>query len=147
MTETRGRSRARRAATAGAAVGATTAVASGAGSVAAAAYFARRVLTPDRRRPDDVVVRSAGASSVLLETTAETVVPGRYGLWIEDGFGHVRLGDVQRLDTAAGLVERELLGVDRGYLAPGPARWNTYFHGGPPDVTIGAPDRARDVCR
>jgi pimeloyl-ACP methyl ester carboxylesterase len=139
VTETPGRTRARRAATAGAAVGATTAVASGAGSVAAAAYFARRVLTPDRRRPDDVVVRSAGASSVLLETTAETVVPGRYGLWIEDGFGHVRVGDVQRLDTASGLVERELLGVDRGYLAPGPARWNAYFHGGPPDVTIGAP--------
>lgn len=139
MTEAPTRTRARRAARAGAAVGATTAVASGAGSVAAAVYFARRVLTPDRRRPDDVVVRRAGGSSVVLEVTAETVAPGRYGLWIEDGFGHVRIGDVLRLDTASGLVERQLLGVDRGYLAPGPARWNPYFHGGPPDVTIGAP--------
>ncbi len=116
----------------------TSAVASGAGSLAAAAFFARRVLTPDRQRPDDVVVRSAGAHSVTLTATPETVVPGRYGLWIEDGFGHVRLGDVVHVDTAAGTVERELVAVDRGYLAPGTARWNPYFHGGPPDTSIGA---------
>lgn len=133
------RNRARTAAIAGAAVGATTAVASGAGSLAAAAYFARRVLTPDRQRPDDVVVRRAGSHTVTLGTTPETVVPGRYGLWIEDGWGHVRVGDVVGVDTAAGTVERELLGVDRGYLAPGGARWNPYFHGGPPDVSIGVP--------
>jgi uncharacterized protein len=50
----------------------------------------------------------------------------------------VRVGDVVRLDAASGTVERELLAVDRGYLAPGPARWNAYFHGAPPDVSIGA---------
>ena len=132
------RSRARRAAAAGAAVGVTSAVASGAGSLAAAAYFARQVLTPDRRRPDDVVVRAAGARTVTLTATPETVVPGRYGVWIEDGFGHVRVGDVVRVDATAGIVERELIAVDRGYLAPGPARWNAYFHGAPPDVSIGA---------
>jgi pimeloyl-ACP methyl ester carboxylesterase len=131
--------RVRRAATAGAAVGATTAVASGAGSLAAAAYFARRVLTPDRRRPDDVVVRSVGPSSLVLGANDETVVAGRYGLWTDGGSGHARLGDVVRLDLAAATVERELLGVDRGHLAPGTARWNPYFHGGPPDVSIGAP--------
>jgi uncharacterized protein len=130
--------RVRRAATAGAAVGVTGAVASGAGSLAAAAYFARRVLTPDRQRPDDVVVRAAGAHTVTLTTTPETAAPGRYGLWIEDGFGHVRVGDVVRVDAAAGTVERELLAVDRGSLAPGTARWNAYFHGAPPDVSIGA---------
>ncbi len=133
------RSRTRRAATAGAAVGVTTAVASGAGSLAAAAYFARRVLTPDRQRPDDVVVRAAGRRTVTLGCTPETVVPGRYGLWIEDGWGHVRIGDVVGVDTAARTVERELITVDRGYLAPGGARWNPYFHGGPPDVSIGVP--------
>lgn len=131
------RSRARTLAVAGAAVGATTAAASGAGSLAAAAYFARKVLTPDRHRPDDVVIRSAGARSVTLGTTAETVVPGRYGLWIEDGWGHVRVGDVLDVDLGAGTVERELLGVDRGYLAPGPARWNSYYHCAPPDESIG----------
>ena len=132
-------SRARQVATATAAVGATTAVASGAGSLAAAAYFARKVLTPDRHRPDDVLIRSAGSTSVVLGVSPETVVPGLYGLWIEDGFGHVRVGDVLGLDTAAGTVERELVAVDRGYLAPGPARWNQYYYGGPPDVSIGAP--------
>ena len=132
------RSRVRRAAAAGAAVGVTSAVASGAGSLAAAAYFARRVLTPDRQRPDDVVVRAAGAHTVTLTASPETVVPGRYGLWIEDGFGHVRVGDVVHVDTAAGTVERELVAVDRGYLAPGTARWNPYFHGGPPHTPLGA---------
>jgi hypothetical protein len=125
--------------TAGAAVGATTAVASGAGSLAAAAYFARRVLTPDRQRPDDVVVRAAGSTTVTLGITPETVVPGRYGLWIDDGWGHVRVGDVLAIDTAAGTVERELVAVDRGYLAPGTARWNAYYHGAPPDVSLGVP--------
>ena len=139
VTDSPPRSRARRAATAGAAVGATTAVASGAGSVAAAAWFARRVLTPDRHRPDDVVVRAAGSSTVVLGITPETVVPGRYGLWIDNGFGHVRVGDVVSVDPASGTVERELLGVDRGYLAPGGARWNPYYYGAPPDECLDLP--------
>ncbi|MEO6789858.1 MAG: alpha/beta hydrolase [Ornithinibacter sp.] len=137
MSEARPRATARRVATAGAAVGATTAVASGAGSLAAAAYFARRVLTPDPQRPDDVVIRKVGPTSVTLETTAETVVPGRYGLWLDGGRGHARLGEV--LGIEAGHVERELLGVDRGRLAPGPARWNPYFYGAAPDVSLGVP--------
>jgi uncharacterized protein len=128
----------RRAAVAGAAVGVTGAVASGAGSLAAAAYFARRVLTPDRQRPDDVVVEAVGARGVTLTANPETVVPGRYGLWTDDGRGHVRLGNVLRVDTAAGTVEREVLGVDAGSPLPGPARWNPWFHAGPPETSIGA---------
>ncbi|MGG5258817.1 alpha/beta hydrolase family protein [Phycicoccus avicenniae] len=128
---------ARRVAVAGAAVGGTAALASGGGSLAAAAYFARKVLTPDARRPDDVVVRAADAHSVTLDTTAETVVPGRYGLWLEEGEGHARVGEVLELDAASGTVRRELLGVDRGVLGPGPARWNQYFHGSPPDESLG----------
>ncbi|MGB7818040.1 MAG: alpha/beta fold hydrolase, partial [Ornithinibacter sp.] len=106
---------------------------------AAAAYFARRVLTPDPLRPDDVVVRAVTPSSVTLEATAETVVPGRYGLWLEGGTGHARLGKVLGVDAAAGLVERELLGVDSGELGPGSARWNQYFHGAAPDLSMGTP--------
>ncbi len=131
--------RAKRAVVAGAAVGATTAVASGAGSLAAAAYFARKVLTPDRRKPDDVVIRAVGEHTVTLEASVETVVPGRYGLWIDGGHGHVRLGDVVGLDPDQGLVERELVAVDRGYLAPGGARWNQYYFGAPPDESLGLP--------
>jgi alpha-beta hydrolase superfamily lysophospholipase len=127
----------RRAALAGAAVGGTAAVASGAGSFAAAAYFARRILTPDPRRPDDVVVTAVGADTVTLGATAETVVPGRYGLWLDGGAGHARLGDVLQVDAERGLVERELLGVDSGHLTPGGARWNQYYYGSPPDASLG----------
>ncbi|MBM6403956.1 alpha/beta hydrolase [Phycicoccus sp. CSK15P-2] len=127
------------AAVAGAAVGGTTVVASAAGSLTAAAYFARRVLTPDAHRPDDVVVRCADGRAVVLDTNAETVVPGRYGLWTSGGAGHARLGDVLELDAAAGLVTRELLGVDAGDIGPGPARWNQYFYAAPPDDSLGLP--------
>ncbi len=88
-----------------------------------------------------------GSSSVTLTATPETLVPGRYGLWIDNGFGHVRIGDILRTDPEADVVERELIAVDRGYLAPGTARWNAYFHGAPPDVTIGAATEHVDVCR
>ncbi|MGL5912490.1 MAG: hypothetical protein ACRCZP_20955, partial [Phycicoccus sp.] len=83
-------SRLRRAAVTGAVLGATAAFASGAGSVAAAAYFARRVLTPDRQRPDDVVVHAVGDGRITIGATAETVAPGRYGLWLSGGVGHAR---------------------------------------------------------
>jgi uncharacterized protein len=129
----------RRAAGAGVVMGATTAVASGVGSLAVATYFARRVLTPDRRRPDDVMVTRVDDATLTLEVTPETAAPGRYGLWTHHGAGHLRLGDVVRLDAEAGTVERELLGVDRGPVSPGPARWNQYFFGGPPDVSLGLP--------
>ncbi|MBR7742432.1 alpha/beta hydrolase [Phycicoccus sp. BSK3Z-2] len=130
-------SRAKVAAIAGAAVGGTATVASAGGSLAAAAYFARRVLTPDPFRPDDVVVREVEDDAVVLDTTAETVVPGRYGLWLDNGRGHARLGDVTDLDAAAGTVRRVLLGVDAGRLRPGTARWNGYFVGSPPDESLG----------
>lgn len=131
------RGRVRVAATAGAALGATTALASAAGSLAGAAYFARRVLTPDTRRPDDVVVRAVDDESVTMETTAETVVPGRYGLWTDEGRGHCRVGDVLELDLGAGLVRRALLGVDAGTVGPGSARWNGYYYGDSPDRCVG----------
>ncbi len=127
----------RRAAVAGAAAGTTVAVASGAGSLAAAAYFARKVLTPDLRRPDDVAVISVGEETVILGTTVETVVPGRYGLWTDGGRGHARIGEVVGLDRGRGVVERELLGVDEGRLTAGGARWNQYYYGFPPDRSLG----------
>jgi pimeloyl-ACP methyl ester carboxylesterase len=69
------------------------------------------------------------------------VAPGRYGLWIENGWGHVRVGDVVDVDRGRGLVERELIAVDSGYLAPGGARWNQYYYGSPPDESLGLETR------
>lgn len=127
----------RRAAVAAAAVGATTTIASAAGSLAAAAYFARRVLTPERERPDDTEILEVREGRVLLSATAETVVPGRYGLWLGGGLGHVRIGDLTSTDVEADTVEREVLGVDRGELRPGGARFDGYYYVGTPEQALG----------
>ncbi|WP_404383068.1 alpha/beta hydrolase [Knoellia locipacati] len=132
----------RRAAVAAAAVGATTTLASAAGSLAAAAYFARKVLTPERQRPDDTEILEVRGNRVLLSATAETVVPGRYGLWLDGGQGHVRIGDLTSTDLAADTVEREVLGVDHGELAPGGARFDGYYYVGTPDQALGLPTEA-----
>nr|WP_156996890.1 alpha/beta fold hydrolase [Knoellia aerolata] len=127
----------RRASLAAAAVGATTTIASAAGSLAAAAYFARRVLTPERNRPDDVEILDVPPGRVVLSATAETVVPGRYGLWLDGGRGHARLGDLVDTDVAEDTVEREVLGVDAGELRPGGARFDGYYYAGTPDTALG----------
>lgn len=121
------------AASAGAAMG------TGAASLAGAAYFARRVLTPDRRRPDDTLVVAVAATEIGLDITAETVVPGQYGLWFDGGHGHLRLGEITGIDEAAGRVRRELIGIDAGAPAPGPARWDGYYYSTPPDLSLGVP--------
>lgn len=124
---------ARRAAVGSAIASGSLAGLTAASSVTAAAYFARRVLTPDRQRPDDTPVLGVEDGAVTLGVTPETVVPGRYGLWLDGDEGHCRVGDILDLDEAAGRVRRQVLGVDYGRLGPGFARWNQYYYGGPPD--------------
>ncbi len=106
--------------------------------MAAATLLARKVVTPDVEQPDDVVVLGHQGRTVTLGATVETVVPGRYGLWLDGGAGHARLGDVLGRDDST--VTRELLAVDRGRLRPGPARWNQYFYWDRPSVSMGVPD-------
>ncbi len=117
------------------------------GSLAAASYFARRVLTPDPERPDDVVVVEVGDDEVTLEATEDTVAPGRYGLWLDGGAGHARLGDVLGREGGVGhgTVRRELLGVDAGELVAGTARWNQYFYAGDPKTALGLETRTAQV--
>ncbi len=124
---------ARRAAVGGAIASGSIAGLTAASSVTAAAYFARRVLTPDRQRPDDTPIVAVEDGTVTLGMTPETVVPGRYGLWLDGVEGHCRVGDILDVDESAGRVTRELLGVDYGRLTPGFARWNQYYYGSPPD--------------
>jgi uncharacterized protein len=113
-------------------VGASLAVAAGAGVSALATVYARKVVTPDAEKPDDVEVLAVGAGSVTLRATPETIAPGRYGLWLDGGGGHARLGEVVDHDEQARTVTRRLLSVDRGHLREGPARWNQYFYVGSP---------------
>ncbi|MEI2775463.1 MAG: alpha/beta fold hydrolase [Tetrasphaera sp.] len=136
MTE---RSVARKAVTGVAVASAGAAMGTGAASLAGAAYFARRVLTPDRRRPDDTNVVDVTADYLDLELTPETVVPGRYGLWIDGGRGHLRLGEILAVDERRGVVRRVVEGVDVGEPVPGPARWNGYYYGTAPDRSLGVP--------
>ncbi len=121
----------------GAAAGGALALATGALTSGAAAYFARRVVTPERHKPDDVEVLSVGAGTVTLRATPETVAPGRYGLWLAGGSGHCRLGAVLERDDEARTVTRQVLGSDGGRLVAGPARWNSWYHAGPPSVSLG----------
>ena len=74
----------------------------GAGSVwvAGATYFARRVLTPDLVRPDDTEIHVIHDDSITLSGTADLLVPGRYGLWLDGGRGHARVG----LDRRGGVI-------------------------------------------
>ncbi len=118
-------------------VGAGALVAAGAAASATAAYFARRVVSPDNERPDDVEVLGIGAGTVTLRATDETVAAGRYGLWLDAGSGHARLGEVIDHDTTARTVTRRLLGVDGGTLREGAARWNQYFYAGNPGSALG----------
>ena len=136
---------ARKAAVAGAVAAASVAAAGAISSLSAAAYFARRALTPDRERPDDTHILAVDEGSVTLGLTPETVIPGRYGLWLDGGGGHARLGDILDLDEAAGRVRREVHGVDFGQLAPGFARWNQYYFAGPPDRALGVRTTYADV--
>src|SRR6478609_7352006 len=114
-------------------------------SVGVAAYVARRSLTPDRQRPDDTQILAVDEGSVTLDLTPESIVPGRYGLWLDGSSGHVRLGDLLDVDEDRGRVRRQVLGVDSGHLAPGYGRWDQYFYAGPPDRALGLRTEYVDV--
>ena len=135
----------RRGAAVAGAAGALVAGMSAAGTLGAATYFARRVLTPDPRRPDDTEVLAVTDAVVTLGLTDNTVAAGRYGLWLDGGEGHARLGDVLEVDRAAGVVRRHVEAVDRGHLEVGPARWNQYYYGLPPQESLGLTTRDVDI--
>lgn len=134
----------KRAAVGAAAVAGSAAAGTAAASFSAAAYFARRVLTPDRRRPDDTEVLEVGAGQLVLRAGPETAVPGRYGVWLDGGRGHVRVGEILERDEER--VCREILGRDFGILRPGPARWNSYYYCAPPEISLGLATRHVEIA-
>lgn len=100
-----------------------------------AAYFTRRVVTPLAVKPDDLEIYDVGPDRVVLSSTPDTRVPGRYGLWLDGGRGHARIGAIIADDGAT--VTRELEQVDAGELHPGPARFNQYYVAGDPTTAWG----------
>ena len=111
------------------------------GSLATATYFARKVLIPDQRRPDDVEILAVDESRVTFAEGPETVVPGRYGVWLDGGAGHARVGDIVERDGQAATVVRDLIALDKGALRPGSARWNSYYYWTDPLTSMGLPYR------
>ena len=90
------------------------------GSVAAAAYFARKVITPDELQPDDVEILRHDAETVTFALTPDTVVPGRYGVWLDGGAGHARVGEIVDTDADVGdpPARRRRPRTDRGRARP-----------------------------
>ncbi len=113
----------------------------GAVSMGTATYFAHRIITPEHEKKDDVTILAVDDDSVTLRATPDTTSPGRYGLWLDKGAGHARVGRILATEGSGrgATVVRELLGVDEGELAPGPARWNKYFYCGTPGTALGLP--------
>ena len=119
----------------------------GAVSMGTATYFAHRIITPEHEKKDDVTITDVDldARTVTLRADPQTTSPGRYGLWLDHGEGHARLGEMvepAHEDDGPGgrrqtTVTRELLGVDAGELMPGPARWDKYFYCGTPTSALG----------
>jgi pimeloyl-ACP methyl ester carboxylesterase len=126
-----------------AAAGAGSALGMASATVATSAYIARRVLTPDELQPDDVAVTAHDGDSVTFGATVDTTAPGRYGVWLDGGRGHLRVGEVLSRDAMS--VRRALVSVDRGEVSVGPARWNQYYYWDRPSVSLGLPDEDVEV--
>ena len=129
-----------------AAAGVAATAMSAAGTVAAATYFARKVLTPDRLRPDDTEILVVGDDSLTLGLTPASRQPGHYGLWLDGGEGHARVGAVLEVDEAAGWVRRALEGLDAGELRVGAARWNQYYFAGDAQEALGLSFRDVEIA-
>ena len=134
--------RRRRATAAGVAKG----IAIGAAGVAALAavatatvsvLVARTVIIPPSRRVDDVRVLRVdlAGGTILLSSTPDSRLPGRYSFWFDDEEGHARLGEILSQDATS--VTREILGVDFGDLAhTRGGRLSGWFYLSPRDLEL-----------
>ncbi len=122
------------------------AAAAGAGWAMTSWYFARRLLTPDQERADDVRVLALDDSKVTFAITPDTTAAGRYGVWLNGGHGHLRVGEVTRIDPHRARVVRRLEGIDVGPAGTGPARWNGFYYGQSPDLAVGLPTEGQLIA-
>jgi pimeloyl-ACP methyl ester carboxylesterase len=105
-------------------------------SVVAAALtvrVARQVVTPPRSREEDIRVIAVADKTITLTATKDSLLPGRYGLWFDQGEGYARVGAV--VDATPTAVTRELISVDYGVLGQGArARLSGWFYLGPKEL-------------
>ncbi len=97
---------------------------------------ARRVVTPATRVPDTRIVDlDTGAQTITLERTADTRLPGRYGLFTAGTVPYVKLGSVLAEDERT--VKRKLL----THVAPGArlapdAAFSGWYYDRPEDLQL-----------
>jgi pimeloyl-ACP methyl ester carboxylesterase len=105
-------------------------------SVVAAALtvrVARQVVTPPKSREEDIRVIAVADKTITLTATKDSLLPGRYGLWFDQGEGYARVGAV--VDATPTAVTRELISVDYGVLGQGArARLSGWFYLGPKEL-------------
>lgn len=93
-----------------------------------AVRMARRVVTPGGRMPDTRILNiDTSAQTITLSRTADTVLPGRYGLFTVGSADYLKLGSVLSEDATG--VKRKLLThvPSDAHLAPEAAFSGWYF--------------------
>jgi pimeloyl-ACP methyl ester carboxylesterase len=112
----------------------------GAAAVATAAVsviIARRVIIPPSRREEDVVIRSVDldAGLVVLDSTADSRLPGEYSFWFTRESGHARIGEI--VASTPTTVTRRLLAVDSGDITTARrGRLTGWFYLTPADLDV-----------
>lgn len=112
----------------------------GAAAVATAAVsviIARRVIIPPSRREEDVAIRSVDldAGLVVLDSTADSRLPGEYSFWFTRESGHARIGEI--VASTPTTITRRLLGVDSGDITTARrGRLTGWFYLTPADLDV-----------
>lgn len=105
------------------------------GAAALTVGIARLAVTPPSNRIERVRIlgHDPVRGTVTLDSSLDSRLPGRYGLWFSRDSGHARMGAIvsQTPDT----VTRELLGVDFGDIGTADrGRFGGWFHLVPEDL-------------
>ncbi len=97
---------------------------------------ARRVVTPIRRAPDATIIAvDTGAQTIELERTADTELPGRYGLFTTGTYGYVKLGAVLSADATT--VRRKLLTqIEPGARVDRDAGFSGWYYSSPSELHL-----------
>ncbi|WP_350352247.1 alpha/beta fold hydrolase [Microbacterium sp. A8/3-1] len=97
---------------------------------------ARRVVTPMRRPVDtQILAVDTGAQTIELERTADTELPGRYGLFTTGTYGYVKLGAVLGVDVTS--VRRKLLTkIETGARVDRGAGFSGYYYSSPSELHL-----------
>lgn len=100
----------------------------------AAVLIARKVVLPGRSR--SLGVHEVTDTTVTLDETTATLLPGEYGLWLDDTGEHLRVGDIipgnrSATDTVRrAVLEKTTVDQTEGGIA-GTGRWTGHVYPGP----------------